>query len=107
MPKRPMVATILTVAALALLLSFKTPQVTGLAATGGGGAGSGAGSTIKSTYSGQVTGQSVDTPFGTVQVREEGVFITELGRRFVRNLVQPFDAYLKQLAATTKFSRTV
>lgn len=69
MPKRPMVATILTVAALALLLSFKTPQVTGLAATGGGGAGSGAGSTIKSTYSGQVTGQSVDTPFGTVQVQ--------------------------------------
>ena len=48
-----------------------------------------------------------EEPFGTVQVREEGVFITELGRRFVRNLVQPFDAYLKQLAATTKFSRTV
>jgi oxygen-independent coproporphyrinogen-3 oxidase len=45
--------------------------------------------------------------YGTVQVRDEGVFITALGRRFVRNLVQPFDAYLKQLAATTKFSRTV
>jgi hypothetical protein len=35
------------------------------------------------------------------------VFITALGRRFVRNLVQPFDAYLKQLSASTKFSRTV
>jgi len=48
-----------------------------------------------------------EEPFGTVQVRDEGVFITPLGRRFVRNLVQPFDAYLKKLAATTKFSRTV
>jgi uncharacterized protein with FMN-binding domain len=64
-----MVATILTVAALALLLSFKTPQVAGLATTGGAGTGSGAGSTIKSTYSGQVTGQAVNTPFGTVQVQ--------------------------------------
>ena len=45
--------------------------------------------------------------YGTVLVRDEGVFITPLGRRFVRNLVQPFDAYLKQLSATTKFSRTV
>jgi oxygen-independent coproporphyrinogen-3 oxidase len=48
-----------------------------------------------------------EEPFGTVQVRPEGVFITPLGRRFVRNLVQPFDAYLKRLAASTKFSRTV
>jgi oxygen-independent coproporphyrinogen-3 oxidase len=48
-----------------------------------------------------------EEPYGTVQVRPEGVFITALGRRFVRNLVQPFDAYLKQLATTTKFSRTV
>jgi oxygen-independent coproporphyrinogen-3 oxidase len=45
--------------------------------------------------------------YGTVMVKPEGVFITPLGRRFVRNLVQPFDAYLKQLSATTKFSRTV
>ena len=45
--------------------------------------------------------------YGTVTLRPEGVFITELGRRFVRNLVQPFDAYLKKLAASTKFSRTV
>jgi len=48
-----------------------------------------------------------EEPYGTVSVRPEGVFITPLGRRFVRNLVQPFDAYLKRLAATTKFSRTV
>jgi oxygen-independent coproporphyrinogen-3 oxidase len=48
-----------------------------------------------------------EQPYGTVELRPEGVFITPLGRRFVRNLVQPFDAYLKQLAPTTKFSRTV
>ncbi len=42
-----------------------------------------------------------------MDVRPEGVFITPLGRRFVRNLVQPFDAYLKHLAPSTKFSRTV
>lgn len=44
---------------------------------------------------------------GTVEVRPEGVFITPLGRRFVRNLVQPFDAYLRKLAPSTAFSRTV
>jgi oxygen-independent coproporphyrinogen-3 oxidase len=44
---------------------------------------------------------------GTVEVRPEGILITELGRRFVRNLVQPFDAYLPGLAAKTPFSRTV
>jgi oxygen-independent coproporphyrinogen-3 oxidase len=48
-----------------------------------------------------------EEPYGTVEVRPEGVFITVLGRRFVRNLVQPFDAYLKKLAPGTKFSRTV
>ena len=49
----------------------------------------------------------LEEPFGTVEVREDGVFITPLGRRFVRNLVQPFDAYLKKLAPSTPFSRTV
>jgi len=37
----------------------------------------------------------------------DGIFITQLGRRFVRNLVQPFDAYLAGLSAKTAFSRTV
>ena len=48
-----------------------------------------------------------EEPYGTVEVRPEGVFITPLGRRFVRNIVQPFDAYLKKLAPSTPFSRTV
>jgi oxygen-independent coproporphyrinogen-3 oxidase len=48
-----------------------------------------------------------EVPQGTVEVRPEGIFITQLGRRFVRNLVQPFDAYLAQLSAKTPFSRTV
>ena len=44
---------------------------------------------------------------GTVEVRDDGIFITPMGRRFVRNLVQPFDAYLRRLAPDTAFSRTV
>jgi len=44
---------------------------------------------------------------GTVEVRDDGIFITPLGRRFVRNLVQPFDAYLRRMAPETAFSRTV
>ena len=81
MSKRPIIATFLTVVALALLLSFKTPQ--GLtAANGGNGSGNGAvnaaatsggngGGTVTSngSFSGQLTGQAVDIPFGTVQVK--------------------------------------
>ena len=47
-----------------------------------------------------------EEPAGTVEVREEGIFITELGRRFVRNFAMPFDAYLPGMAGKT-FSRTV
>jgi len=68
MPKRPLVAVLLTVAALALLLSFKTPaEVPGLAVSATGAPGSTPG--VKSTYSGQLTGQAVQIPFGTVQVQ--------------------------------------
>ncbi len=48
-----------------------------------------------------------EVPFGIVELRDEGIFVTELGRRFVRNLAMPFDAYLPKMSATTKFSRTV
>ncbi len=47
-----------------------------------------------------------EVPWGTVELRPEGVFVTELGRRFVRNLAMPFDAYLEKMAGKT-FSRTV
>jgi len=81
------VATLLTTAALALLLSFKTPQVVSVTTTTGGGGAQGgngvgggapaaagspgaAGTTgSNSSYSGQVTGAAVQTPFGTVQVQ--------------------------------------
>jgi oxygen-independent coproporphyrinogen III oxidase len=48
-----------------------------------------------------------EIPFGTVDLRDEGIFVTELGRRFVRNLAFPFDAYLPKLGPHTPFSRTV
>jgi uncharacterized protein with FMN-binding domain len=74
MTKRPIVATLLTIAALVLFLSFKTPHVAGLAASGGGGANGGGGggaavSTVKGSFSGQVTGNAVDVGYGTVQVQ--------------------------------------
>jgi len=100
MPKRAVVATLLTTAALALLLSFKTPYVApspvsnagggnggnaagggnggnaagggnGGNAAGGGNGGNAAGgaAAIRSTYSGQLIGNAVNTPYGTVQVQ--------------------------------------
>ncbi|HEX7490586.1 MAG TPA: FMN-binding protein [Candidatus Limnocylindrales bacterium] len=73
MPKRAIVATLLTTAALALLLSFKTPYVASTtvsnAGNGGNGGNAGSSAAVHSTYSGQLTGNAVDTPFGTVQVR--------------------------------------
>jgi oxygen-independent coproporphyrinogen-3 oxidase len=48
-----------------------------------------------------------EVPNGVVELREEGVFVTELGKRFVRNLVMPFDAYLPGVKGKAAFSRTV
>ncbi|MFN8012806.1 MAG: oxygen-independent coproporphyrinogen III oxidase [Holophagaceae bacterium] len=47
-----------------------------------------------------------EEPWGIVNVDDEGVHVTKLGQRFVRNLAMPFDAYLSKLAGKT-FSRTV
>ena len=58
-------------------------------------------------FAGAIQELREEAAWGTVEVREEGIFITPLGRRFVRNLVQPFDAYLRRLAPDTAFSRTV
>ncbi len=64
--KRPLAATLLTTAALVLLLSFKTPYVApSSAATGGAGQTAG----VRSTYSGQLTGNAVQTPYGDVQIQ--------------------------------------
>jgi uncharacterized protein with FMN-binding domain len=92
-PKRGVIGGALTAVALALILSFKTPDATGLATvnsngntTGGttgnntgttagqpqpssSGAGTGSGTGTRSTYSGKLTGQAVQIPFGTVQVQ--------------------------------------
>lgn len=79
LPKRGMIGGALTAVALALILSFKTPDATGLATgnSNGGttgsqtqqGSGSGSGTGTRSTYSGQLTGSAIQTPFGTVQVQ--------------------------------------
>jgi uncharacterized protein with FMN-binding domain len=87
-PKRGAIAGFLTAAGLALLLSFKTPEVTSLppgqggntAFNGGNQTGNGTtntgstapagnGGNTGAAYSGTVTGQAVQIPFGTVQVQ--------------------------------------
>ncbi|HEX7543761.1 MAG TPA: FMN-binding protein [Candidatus Limnocylindrales bacterium] len=90
MPKRAMIASLLTTAALILLISFKTPTATTFG-TGGNapvvipstapGASSQIGTTgqpgattqpatgAKGTFTGQKTGTAVQIPFGTVQVQ--------------------------------------
>jgi uncharacterized protein with FMN-binding domain len=96
-PKRGAIASVLTTAGLMLLLSFKTPNVSNLTTTNpgsntaggnnnvtgisgnngnaGSGTGTGSGATpatgngTRGTYTGQVTGQAVQIPFGVVQVK--------------------------------------
>ena len=68
MPKRALVGTFLTTVALALLLSFRTPDTAGLAAPAPAN-GAGSTSATRGTYSGQLTGSTVQTPFGNVQVQ--------------------------------------
>ncbi len=78
LPKRGVIGGALTALALALILSFKTPSSTGLVtvnSNGGttgntlGGTQSGSGTGTASSYTGQLTGQAVQIPFGTVQVQ--------------------------------------
>jgi uncharacterized protein with FMN-binding domain len=90
MPKRAMIASLLTTAALILLISFKTPATTTFG-TGGNapvvipstapgatsqiGTNGQSGATTqpatgqKGTFTGQKTGTAVQIPFGTVQVQ--------------------------------------
>jgi uncharacterized protein with FMN-binding domain len=83
---RAVIGTFLTAVALALLLSFKTPATVGVSApapvngpagtpaaggvpaVGGGPAAAGT-PAPKGSYTGQLTGSSVQTPFGNVQVQ--------------------------------------
>ena len=90
MPKRAMIASLLTTAALILLISFKTPAATTfgtggnapvvipstapgatsqIGATGQPGATTQPATGQKGTFSGTKTGTAVQIPFGTVQVQ--------------------------------------
>jgi uncharacterized protein with FMN-binding domain len=64
MLKRPIFGTLLAAGALVLLLAFKTPSDPGLT-----GPGNGSGSTGRTTYTGQLTGSPIQTPYGIVQVQ--------------------------------------
>ncbi len=110
-PKRGVIGGLLTAAALALILSFKTPDTSGLTALGGNsqqgtgtttgnttnttgsGAGAAATSGTRSTYSGTVTGQQVQTPFGVVQVQ---VTIQNGKITYVQAIQMPSDQFHSQ-----------
>ncbi len=84
MPKRATLSIVFTAAALVLLLNFRTPAVAGIGLAGQTGANGGyhgaanpgagtagsasAGGGVTGTSSGTITGPSVDTPFGALQV---------------------------------------
>ncbi len=81
LPKRGVIGGTLTVAALVLVLSFKTPENLPVATANAGG-GTGGGTQVVtgvqqtpasggggSAYTGQLTGSAIQTPFGTVQVQ--------------------------------------
>ena len=88
MPKRALVGTFLTAVALALLLSFKTPATaapsTPVPASEAGGtiasAGASTAHSARSAYTGQLTGSTIGTPFGNVQVQVtlQGGMITDV-----------------------------
>ena len=62
MSKRPLIASAISIAALALLLSFKTPAPITAPPAGSAGA-------ISASYSGTLTGSTISTPYGPVQVQ--------------------------------------
>lgn len=63
-PTRALVGTSLAAIALVLLLSFKTPETTGL-----GSSGNVQGYTTSGTHTGQLTGSAISTAYGVVQVQ--------------------------------------
>jgi uncharacterized protein with FMN-binding domain len=82
MPKRAIISTTLTALALALLLSFKTPSSTTFANTNSNngsntGSNNGSGGNVAvtnppgnaKTFTGTLTGDPVQIPFGVVQVQ--------------------------------------
>lgn len=48
----------------------------------------------------------MDAALGMVIIDDEGIEVTSIGKRFIRNLVMPFDAYLDNLKSQP-FSRTI
>ena len=42
-----------------------------------------------------------------ITLKDSKIFVTELGKLFIRNICMGFDFYLQQQKSSTKFSRTV
>lgn len=110
--KRLAIAGVLSAAALVVFLSFKTPDAPGLPNTGVGGGNtllpgasgetgvSGATAGSKTTYTGQLTGQTIRTPYGPVQVQvvfQTGKIVDVVALQMPSD--QPRSAMIAQYAA--------
>ncbi|MFM8430424.1 MAG: hypothetical protein ACKN95_05425, partial [Holophagaceae bacterium] len=60
----------------------------------------------KTYFRNEIESLTAEIEYGTVLITNERIEITDIGKRFIRNLVMPFDRYLTNIPKS-KFSQTV
>lgn len=60
----------------------------------------------KAYFRNEIESLTAEIEYGTVLITNERIEITDIGKRFIRNLVMPFDRYLTNIPKS-KFSQTV
>lgn len=60
----------------------------------------------KTYFRNEIEALNAEVEYGTVLITNDKIEISEIGKRFIRNLVMPFDRYLTNISKS-KFSQTV
>ncbi|MFZ9835149.1 MAG: oxygen-independent coproporphyrinogen III oxidase [Holophagaceae bacterium] len=60
----------------------------------------------KAYFRNEIEALNAEVEYGTVLITNDKIEISEIGKRFIRNLVMPFDCYLTNISKS-KFSQTV
>jgi len=60
----------------------------------------------KAYFRNEIEALNAEVEYGTVLITNDKIEISEIGKRFIRNLVMPFDRYLTNISKS-KFSQTV
>ena len=60
----------------------------------------------KAYFRNEIEALNAEVEYGTVLITNDQIEISEIGKRFIRNLVMPFDRYLTNISKS-KFSQTV